>query len=255
MKWVAASRRGWAVTSLLALALGSTPAWGQSTDYKTPEPEPEPKPKPSPEPTGSNGDSGGDSGGDSSSSGGGDTGARSRRKASGLMPPATNPWYLTAGVGPTFFGLTKGGKGRGGAGGPGSGLRRERFIVGLDLGYHFSGEFEGPAIGLAVEQSFDADFYAFNSAFKFLWDIQLFDDMGVYIAPFVKAGYALGCDYGSCGVVHAFNVGLGVEGRIVFNDFPVVFFRPIQLDSFLGDFYNETFLLNYSILVGGGMTF
>jgi hypothetical protein len=182
-----------------------------------------------------------------------DTQAQGR--AQELMPPSTNIGFFTGGIGPTFFGLVGGEYVRGTRR---LGLRRARFKFAMDLGWHLTGEGEGPALGLGIEQDFDDQFYVFNPSFKFWWDIQVVDDLAIYVTPFAKAGYALGafcefCDDGIAG--HAFNLGAGVEGRIVFDDRWMVYFRPVQLDTFLGDFFDETFLLNYSILVGGGLTF
>lgn len=209
--------------------------------YPAVTPEPETEPAEPPPPTRSDDDDDDDDGG-----GGG---------AEELLTPATKPWFFTGGVGPTFFDLTRGdgGPGPGGPGGPGGRGRHGRFRVGLDIGYHFSGDFTGPAIGLAIEQSFDDALYVFNPAFKFWWDIQIIDEYAIYVAPFGKAGYALGAATGGPG--HAFDLGVGAEGRVVFNDFAMAFLRPVQLDFFLGDFFGETFVLSYSLLIGGGLTF
>ncbi len=169
---------------------------------------------------------------------------------SDVIRPGTRPWFFAGAIGPTFFGLNRNRVGfRGGV--------EARARVALDFGYHLDGEFEGPALGGTVEQTFsDADtFYVINPAFKFWWDIQVVDEYGIYIAPFGKAGYAgalcgerrFGCPY------HAFNIGFGAEGRLILNDRGLVLLRPIQLDTYLGDFFNETFWLNYSVLIGGGV--
>ena len=220
---------------LLAGLLLSGNAFGQIIDYPS-DPEAEPE-KPGARPGG---------GGDDDDAGGGS----GSTKAGELLTPSTKPGFFTGGVGPTFFDLTRG-KAKKGLGVGLSG----RFMVALDFGYHFSGDFTGPAIGATIEQSFDKDFYVFNPAFKFWWDIQVVDDLAIYVAPFAKAGYALGCGYESCSAVHGFNLGIGAEGRVIFNDFAMAYIRPIQGDMFLGDFFGSTFLVNYSILIGGGLTF
>lgn len=164
-------------------------------------------------------------------------------------------------IGPSFFGLNRR---RPGLRGPAYGDTRAKLAV--DFGYHFSGEFEGPAIGATIEQTFSENFYVFNPGFKFWWDIQPVDDYGIYIAPFAKAGYALAtCSrrylrtYWGFGPDpcphHAFNIGLGVEGRLVLDDRWVVLLRPVQVDTYLGNMFGHSFWLNYSLLVGGGASF
>jgi hypothetical protein len=159
--------------------------------------------------------------------------------------------FFVAGLGPEFFGLNV--RNEGEVPGAARARLRGRVKLGLDFGYHFSGDGEGPAIGLTIEQSFDDNFYVFNPAFKFWWDIQI-ADLSVYIAPWAKAGYALGACK-DCTTGHAFDFGLGVEARIVFVDRWMAFFRPVQLDFFAGDFLDEKFLLHYAIVLGGGVTF
>lgn len=173
--------------------------------------------------------------------------------AQDIIPESTRPMFFTVGVGPTFYGL--------GARGD---LRGEHGQIGFDFGYHFSGDGEGPAIGASIEQSYDGFYFMFNPAFKFWYDIQIVDDLGIYVAPLAKAGYALEvCDgvrfnrfYG-CGTGHAFNIGFGVEGRVVFDDRWMVFFRPVQVDTFAGDFGagRDAILFNYDIMIGGMVTF
>ena len=162
---------------------------------------------------------------------------------SDVLRPGTRPMFFAGAIGPTFFGLNRTIR-----------TSRTRGKLALDFGYHFSGDFEGPAIGATIEQTFDNHFYVFNPGFKFWWDIQPADDYGIYIAPFAKAGYAItgcgaGCPY------NAFNIGFGAEGRILFNDRGMALFRPLQIDTYLGDFFRETFWLNYSVLIGGGVIF
>lgn len=155
--------------------------------------------------------------------------------------------FFTGGVGPVFWGLNAS-RSRWSRG------VYTRFKTGLDWGYHFSGNGEGPAIGASLEQEF-IDFYFFNPAFKFWYDIEI-ADMAIYVAPLAKAGYAMATCSG-CSTGHYFNLGVGAEGRVVLGDRGMVYFRPIQIDSFFGSrtFYNDWFVLNYSAMIGGGVTF
>ena len=162
-----------------------------------------------------------------------------------ILKPSSRPMWFSGGVGPAWYGL----RGRGTFG------RRGRFKVGMDWGYHFSGKGEGPAIGVSLEQTFADRLFSLNPAAKFLWDIEI-KDMAVYIAPFAKAGYWFGdCDRG-CRTSHAFNIGVGVEGRVVLWDRLLLFLRPVQVDALVGDLPDtDNFWINYSILVGAGVTF
>lgn len=181
--------------------------------------------------------------------------AEAQGKARQIIPPSTRPMFFTVGIGPSFWALNDRRVGR-------FGLRRghyERAKLAFDFGYHFSGDGEGPAIGAAVEQTFSGNFYSFNPAFKFWYDIEI-ADLGIYVTPLAKAGYALQtCD--GCGFIyrnrteHAFNLAVGVEGRVVFKDRWMVYLRPVHLDTYMGAFYGQTFLLNYDVLLGGGVTF
>ena len=231
-----------ALATALAVALAAPPVPAQEGGYAPVEPDP-----------GEAGTSGG------YEEGRGDDGYRGGSKdtrAEDLMPPSTRPLFFVGAVGPTFFGINRGGgPGPGGPGGPrGFGGSLSRAKIAVELGYHFSGEFEGPAIGFAIEQSFDDKFYVFNPSFKFWWDIQVVDDYAIYVAPFAKAGYAITAACAGC-PDHAFNVGLGAEGRVVFKGRWVVLFRPIHIDTYVGNFFDVRFWLNHSLLVGGGVAF
>ena len=79
--------------------------------------------------------------------------------------------------------------------------------------------------------------------------------MAIYVAPFAKAGYAFATCSG-CSMGHYFNIGFGVEGRVVLADRGMLFFRPLQLDTYMGGSrYFAGFVVNYSMLIGGGVTF
>lgn len=181
--------------------------------------------------------------------------SRDAAAAPAILEPSDRPHFFAGGIGPNFYAFNRGCGGR---------FRnryvcgRTTFKVGLDYGYHFSGKFEGPAIGVSVEQTFDDALYTFNPAFKFWWDIEI-ADMAIYITPWAKAGYMLGSDFLDDDIfvddtVHGFNIGAGVEGRVVLNNRGLLFLRPIHIDTFLGDFPgDEIFVLNWTVLLGGGV--
>ncbi len=194
----------------------------------SPEPIPNPTPRPSPAPSAEDDGSGG---------------------AAELIRPSTSPNFFVGAVGPSFFGINSAKNA--------PGFRQTAFTRGkiaLDYGYHVSGAGDGFALDVTIELSFDSNFYIFNPGFKMWWDIQA-TDMGIYVAPFAKLGYALAA-CGGCGTDdHAFNLAIGVEGRVVLDDKWMLLFRPVQLDTYLGEFFTETFLVNYDVLIGGGLTF
>src|SRR5262245_32005333 len=108
-----------------------------------------------------------------------------------MIRPSDRPHFFAAGLGPAFYAFHRGCD----PAGPLFNCRRSQFKLGLDYGYHFSGEFEGPALGLSVEQTFDAELAFFNPAAKAWWDIPL-PGMAIFLTPFLKLGYVLGSDYG-----------------------------------------------------------
>jgi len=120
--------------------------------------------------------------------------------------------FFNLAFGPTFFAVNSenrfGGRGR---------LNRSRGKLAFDFGYHFSGEFDGPAIGL-----FDGGMFLSFDDFR--------DE-------------------------HAFVFAFGVEGRVLLDDRWVLLFRPIHVQNLLTSINNNSFLINFSVLVGGGVTF
>jgi hypothetical protein len=174
-------------------------------------------------------------------------------EAQDILAPSDRPHFFAGGVGPTFYAFHR----------PCRQFRsrylcrRTAFKAGLDYGYHFSGEFEGPAIGVSIEQTFDDSLYTFNPAFKLWWDIEI-ADKAIYVTPFAKIGYLLGSDWfdHSFGqdFIHGLNLGFGVEGRTVLHNRALLFLRLIHVDTFLGDFPDDDiFLANWTILIGGGV--
>jgi hypothetical protein len=174
--------------------------------------------------------------------------------AQSILAPSDRPHFFAGGIGPTFYAFTRA------CGGNRSRYlcRRASFKAGLDYGYHFSGRFEGPAIGVSIEQTFDDNLYTFNPAFKFWWDIEI-ADKAIYVTPFAKVGYLLGSDWiGGYGFdtdfIHGLNLGAGVEGRTVLHNRALLFLRLIHVDTFLGDFPgDDIFIANWTILIGGGV--
>ncbi len=166
-----------------------------------------------------------------------------------LFVSSTRPHFFVGALGPTFFGINQADRA--------PGFRQSVFYRGklaLDYGYHVSGDTEGFALGVTLEQSFDSHFYIFNPGFKMWWDIHI-TELPIFIAPTVKLGYALAACDGCGNDDHAFNAGVGVEGRLVLDDRWMLLFRPVHLDTYFGSFFEETVLVHYDILIGGGLTF
>jgi hypothetical protein len=231
------SRLVTALAPIAALAIVSalaTPAVAQEGGYAAPPPSPPPSDPPADQPA----------------SAAGSTRGSARTRGGGGSPdilrPSTRPMWFVAGAGPDFHGINLG------KNAPGLGGKiPARFALAFDFGYHFEGAGEGPAIGATIEQTIGNGFYTMSPAAKFWWDIMI-ADMAIYVTPFGKAGYLLGVN-GSA--AHGFNLGIGLEGRVVLDDRWMLFFRPIQLDTVIGDFFGETVHLNVFVLLGGGVTF
>ncbi len=213
--------------------LSALPATAQKYPPVKPEPPPNTDPAPAPSPTPAPAPEA-------------ETDSRANNE---LIARATQPSFFVGAAGPSFFGINGADRA--------PGFRQTAFFRGkiaLDYGYHVSGGGDGFALGVGIEQSFDSNFYVVNPGFKMWWDIRV-TDLAIFVVPFGKLGYAFGACSDCSTNNHAFNVALGAEGRMVFDDRWMVLFRPVQLDTYFGNFFDEVFLIHYDILVGGGLTF
>jgi len=167
-----------------------------------------------------------------------------------LEPPDGKPWFFQGAIGGAFHmfpGRPDDFRGR-----P-IGSLRHQFKISEELGYHFSGEFEGPAIGPHFSQAFGNGFGRLTAAFKFWWDIQPKDDLALYIAPFGHAGYT-GWFNGHW--ANTFNTQFGAEGRLILGQTGLVFLRAIAIDLHIGDAilaYDSHFTGYYDLMLGGGL--
>jgi hypothetical protein len=157
--------------------------------------------------------------------------------AQGMLEPGTRPMFVDVGLGPAILVL------------PGGGFTQ--FKLEQEFGYHFSGDSAGPAIGIAISESFGGSSFIFQPGPKFWYDIQLGDN-AIYISPQGKLGYAL---ISAGGTGHAFNWQFGLEGKLILGDRGLIFFRPLAFDFFAGDVGSESFLMRYDLMFGGGVTF
>jgi hypothetical protein len=154
-----------------------------------------------------------------------------------VLRPGTHPWY--------------GGLGLGGAIGVHNSGSRFKLIE--FIGYHFDGNASGPALGLDIQESFGSG-TTLELGPKFLWDIPIIRNLGLYLTPSAMIGYGYtgGCSDG-CGGRNAsfFDMQFGFEGKLMLADRAFVFFRPLTLDFEI----NGGFAFRWDIMFGGGVTF
>jgi len=123
-----------------------------------------------------------------------------------------------------------------------------------DFGYHFSGEGDGPALGVEVSEAFGQQLFRFQAGAKFWWDIQPSSELGLYLAPTAQVGFAH-LSAGSA-AANAFDAQLGFEVRLVLGDRGMVYVRPLGIDILAGGnaYGNDTETI-YDLMIGGGVTF
>jgi len=158
-----------------------------------------------------------------------------------IIAPGTRPMWGALALGPAIGAVN---------------FPTTQFKLEEEFGYHFSGDSSGPAIGANIGESFAGagNFVGFQPGAKFWWDIQLLDDMAIYLSPNAKVGYA--GFYGGGGALHNFNFEVAAEGKVILADRGLVFFRPIGLDFFVGDGNGlDSFIMRYDMMFGGGVIF
>jgi hypothetical protein len=188
-----------------------------------------------------------------------------------ILRPGTHEGFFGGGIGPSVSAI---GCGRGGCS---NNVTITQFFGELDFGWHLTGEgFEGPAIGANLHGGYgDVGYFGggvgrFGAAFKFWWDIQVVDDLGVYATPFASAGWTsfifdygnycvafdprFGCvEYGgSTDWEHFFNLRVGAMARVVLGDRGYVYAQPVTFDTIIN---GDGAGLLYQFLVGGGVIF
>lgn len=155
-----------------------------------------------------------------------------------VVRPGTRPWVFIFGLGPSL-GMHAGGY---------RAARLHQFKLQQDIGGHFSGDAEGPALGASFEESFANSHFRFESGVKFWWDIQLVDDLGLYLAPEGRWGFGLSTFSHSTDFF--FNMQYGLSGRLILADRAIVFFKPITVDLNIGQYVAAY----WDIMAGGGVT-
>ncbi len=160
-------------------------------------------------------------------------------RAQDIIEPGTRPMWAALALGPAIgvvdVGVTQ-------------------FKLEQEFGYHFSGDSSGPAIGANIGESFGSGAVVVQPGAKFWWDIQILDDMAIYISPNAKLGY--GGVFAGGASAHSFNWQVAAEGKVILGDRGLVFFRPLALDFFAGDGFGlNGFAMRYDLMFGGGVTF
>ncbi|PIE19427.1 MAG: hypothetical protein CSA65_02550 [Proteobacteria bacterium] len=129
-----------------------------------------------------------------------------------------------------------------------------QFQIEQAFGWHFNGTGSGPAIGVALAESFGGYWFTFNVGARFWYDIQPLANLGLYITPFGHLGFGLGSPKVGDSAA-TFNMIFGVEGRLALGNRGMVFFRPLSFEFYIGDYAGANFDARYTLLFGGGVYF
>jgi hypothetical protein len=156
-----------------------------------------------------------------------------------VLRPGTRPWVADIGFGPSIMAYTPSSH-------FGRGRRGVMFKLMQEIGGHFQGDAEGPALGGVLEESFGND-VRLSVGCKFWWDIKIIDDLGLYLTPEAKVGMALWTGHTFYGY---FNPQLGFGAKLMLDDRWMVFLRPITADFYVGRY----FFFGWDIMAGGGVT-
>ena len=102
--------------------------------------------------------------------------------------------------------------------------------VWLDYLYHFSGNAEGPALGVVAQVGGWRDYFGFSVGPMFEWDFKLIQSkpLGLYLGPHVAAGYRF--DRWNKTPAHAFFATVGPTLKLIVNDFWCFWARPLNID-------------------------
>jgi hypothetical protein len=125
-----------------------------------------------------------------------------------------------------------------------------QFALEEGFGYHFTGRFDGPAIGLAIQEAFGSGVTNLRVGPRFFWDIQPAASLALLLSPYAQLGLAYATSGGGSGA--AFDMQFGFDGKLVLGQRGWVFFRPMAFDIAIHPDY--TFAA-YLIMFGGGAIF
>jgi hypothetical protein len=130
-----------------------------------------------------------------------------------------------------------------------------QFKLAQTFGYHFSGRSDGEAIAIDVQESFGKSFVAINIVPRFVWDIQVIDDLGLYLTPSAGLGVSFWVpEQGD--VIPGLTFQFAFAVKLLLADRWLVFFRPVGLDVHpmtSNDQWSTG--VRYELMLGGGATF
>jgi hypothetical protein len=185
--------------------------------------------------------------------------SQARAQTSELVRPGTRAFWASLSVGPamgirdgqvSFWGLSV------------DYPTPDQFKLAQTFGYHFSGTSAGPAIALDLQESFGDEHFIFEVLPRFLWDVELFDDLGVYLTPSFGFGYIHGVANNCTGdcTANGMTLQFCVAAKVILSDRFMVFLRPFGLDvtpinaSYWGiDSWITP--IRYDMMFGAGATF
>ncbi|HHH27851.1 MAG TPA: hypothetical protein ENK57_05840 [Polyangiaceae bacterium] len=154
-----------------------------------------------------------------------------------VLRPGTHPWWFQGGFGPSV-GVT----GTRGASLP------TQFMLTQEIGGHFTGDFEGPALVAHFAEAFGGrgGLFRFTTGPRFYYDIQVNDQYGIYIAPYGQIGYTF-IERDN----HAFNLQFGGSMHMILADRAVVGAQLVNFDINVGDAF---WFMNWSMQFFGGVS-
>jgi hypothetical protein len=162
-----------------------------------------------------------------------------------IIRPGTRPYVYMGGIG-AGFSINNG-----------FGTATGQFTLHNTLGFHFSGESHGPALGGDLDLMISGDF-AFVVGPRFWWDIPI-NNMGVYVSPFVRMGFAMFIPGNVGGLIPAraaFNLKFGARGKVILNNKISLFIELPGFNMFFVPTSVGLFVaVEYQFLLGAGITF
>jgi tetratricopeptide (TPR) repeat protein len=152
------------------------------------------------------------------------------------------------------------------------------FVLGQEIGVHFSRRASGFFLGLALSESFgsknvvlgynaygnavsaDSSFFFLTAGAKLAWDIQLASSVGLYLTPILMAGYAYlhqGAEGYEGLTAHAGAIQPGLELKLILIDRLLLTLRPFGLEFLVGssDDLPDGYLMRYHLSLGIGGSF
>ncbi len=176
----------------------------------------------------------------------------SRAEIPPILRPGTHPMWASLAMG--------GGLGvswsTGGVSGGASSASQFKLIE--EFGYHFTSSFGGPAAGPAIaidlQEGFGGDTSTvFESLPRFVWDIPIIQNLGLYLSPGLGIGFAR--VFAGDGV-NAATIQLTFDGKLILGERGFVFFRPFGLDIIASSVNSQSYtLVRWDLMFGGGVIF